>query len=432
MSKRNFVLLVAVVLSTMLVCLGGSVFAKVEIRAAWWGDTGRHELYNKIIDIFESKNPDIKVLREPTSWLDYWDKLTVQSAGGRAPDFMGMHLQFAADYLRRGIIEPLEQFVEKGIIDISDHVEGAIATGKVDGILYMVPMGITTQTILINNSILEELGVEAPNFDWTWNDVKTIGLKVRGAFDEKGEKDKWFIADSSGAYQVFRYWVRQRGREDLYTADGNIAYIAEDVATWFAMWNDLRKSGIIPDAATVTEYARATLEDNLFARRRVVGMGIPINQYRLYLNAMPETDLLPVRLPSLVDGLPGELVEGAHFAISAKTTPEKKVAAAKLINFWVNDPDSIRLFRLDQGVPSNRKMAEFLMTIMDEVDQKVIEYVNKTSAIARPTTFPPAGATEVNSLFEQIAEKVRFEQLTPEEAGEQLISQAQEILNRYK
>jgi len=433
MSKKVLLFLVVAMLSAIMVFSTGLAFAEqVEIRAAWWGDTGRHELYNKIIDIFESKNPDIKVIREPTSWLDYWDKLTVQSAGGRAPDFIGMHLQFAADYVRRGILEPLEPFVGEGVIDISKHSEAAISTGTMDGVLYMIPMGLTTQTMVVNNSILEELGVEPPNFDWTWDDVKTIGLKVRGAFDEKGDKNKWFIADSSGAYQIFRYWVRQRGQEDLYTADGNIAYTAEDAATWFTMWNDLRENNIVPDAATTTEYARATLEDNLFARQRIIITGIPVNQYKLYLNAVPGANLLLVRNPSLVDGLPGEFVEGAHFAVSAHSTPEKKLAAAKLIDFWVNDPDSIELYRLDQGVPSNREMAEFLMTIVDEADQKIIEYVNKTSEIARPINFPPAGASEVNSLFEQIAEKVRFGQLTPEDGGEQLVSQAQDILNKHK
>jgi len=198
------------------------------------------------------------------------------------------------------------------------------------------------------------------------------------------------------------------------------------------MWNDLRENNIVPDAATTTEHARATLEDNLFARQRIIVTGIPVNQYKLYLNAVQGADLLLVRNPSLADGLPGEFVEGAHFAVSAHSTPEKKLAAAKLIDFWVNDPDSIELYRLDQGVPSNREMAEFLMAIVDEADQKIIEYVNKTSEIARPINFPPAGASEVNSLFEQIAEKVRFGQLTPEEGGEQLVSQAQDILNKHK
>ena len=54
---------------------------EVTIRWAWWGDTTRHEKYNKIADLFEEKNPGVKVAREPNSWTDYWDKLSVQVAG---------------------------------------------------------------------------------------------------------------------------------------------------------------------------------------------------------------------------------------------------------------------------------------------------------------------------------------------------------------
>ncbi|MBZ4664830.1 sugar ABC transporter substrate-binding protein [Mahella sp.] len=405
--------------------------APVEIRVAWWGDTKRHELYNQICDVFESKNPNIKLIREPVSWTDYWDKLTVQSASGGAPDFMGMHPQFASDYVRRGVLEPLDAYVKDGTIDLSNFSQAAIDSGTVNGINYMISMGLTTNTVLVNKSMLEDLGVQVPDFNWTWDDLKAIGSEARAALDAKGKKDSWLREDASGAYQIFRYWARQNGR-DLYTADGNIAYTKEDAASWFAMWKDLRDSGIVPDSATTTEYAKATLEDSLIARGKTAMVSIPPNQYKLYSAALPEAELIMVRNPSKPDGKVGEFVEGAHFAISSKTTPEKKLAAAKLINFWVNDEDSIKLFRLDQGVPANTKMVEFLTPLLDEQDKAIVDYVSKTIEIATPTTFPPSGASEVDSLFQQIAEKVRFDQLTPEDAGAQLVSEAQAILDSNK
>ena len=33
--------------------------APVEIRVAWWGDTNRHELYNRILDEFEKEYPNV-------------------------------------------------------------------------------------------------------------------------------------------------------------------------------------------------------------------------------------------------------------------------------------------------------------------------------------------------------------------------------------
>jgi len=433
MSKKVLLFLVVAMLSAVMVFSTGLAFAEqVEIRAAWWGDTGRHALYNQICDVFESKYPDIKVIREPSSWTDYWAKLNVQSAGGRAPDFIGMHPFFASDYVQRDVVEPLDDYIKNNVIDVSKFSQSAILSGTVNGIVYMIPMGITIDTLFVNNSFLKELGVATPEFDWTWDDFKTIGLEVRKALDAKGEKDKWFMDDISGIYEIFRVWVRQRGREDLYTPDGSIAYTAEDAASWFAMWNDFRENGIIPDAATTTEYMNATLEDSLFGRRRAAVRRMPVNQYKLHCAALPDDEIIMVRHPSKPDGEIGEFIYGAFFAISASSAPEKKLAAAKLINFWVNDPDSIELFRLDQGVPANTEMVDFLMTIVDEKEKAILNYVNELMPLARPIIFAPAGATEIDSLFKQIAEKVRFGQLTPEEAGEQLISQAQDILNKHK
>jgi len=88
----------------------------------------------------------------------------------------------------------------------------------------------------------------------------------------------------------------------------------------------------------------------------------------------------------------------------------------------------MEIYRLDQGVPANTKMAEFITPLLDDQDKVIVDYVNKISVIARSTTFPPAGASEIDSLFQTIAESVRFNQKTPEDAAAELISEAKNIL----
>jgi multiple sugar transport system substrate-binding protein len=401
--------------------------SQVEIRVAWWGDAKRNELYNQILDAFEVENPNIKTVREPQGWGDYWDKFKVQSASGGAPDFFGMHPQFASDYIRRGIIEPLDKYVKDGTIDTSKWEKTSIATGTVDGVVYMIPMGLTSASMFVNTTMLEDLGVKAPDMNWTFDDYRNIGLEVRKAADAKGQKNVWFANDASGAYQFFRYWARQNGK-DLYTSDGKIAFNEEDLISWFTMWNDFRDNGIVPDAATTTEYARAVLQDNLFAKKMVATSSVPVNQLTQWTAAVPDSKIIVVRHPSQAGKQVGEYIEGAHFAISSKTSDEKKVAAAKLMNFWVNNETSIKLFKLDQGVPGNTEMAEAIIPLLQPVDKNVIDYVGEVSKIARPTTFPPAGASEINGLFETIAEEVRFGAKTPDKAAAEFVSKAQDII----
>lgn len=410
------------------------VVTPVEIRAAWWGDARRNDLYNLIIDAFQAENEGITVLREPVGWADYWSRLTVQAAGGELPDFMGMHAQFASDYLGRGVIEPLDSFIEDGVIDITNMSESAVNTGVVDGVTYMLPMGITLQCFIINETLFEEIGIGVPSFDWTWDDLKTIGLEVRTALDAAGKQNSWLIGDSSGALQMFRYWVRQRNEgRDIYDKDGNIAFTEQDAATWFAYWNDLRQNGVVPDAATGVEFAAVAMADSLFARGRVLATNIPINQYQLWLLALPaESEISAIRNPSKVGGAIGEFAEGAHFAISSTTTPERKLAAAKLMNFWLNTETATELFRLDQGVPANTKMAEFLKSILDEQQVPILDFVEKLLPQAGTILFPPIGAGEVSSLFSTIAQEVQFDQITPEVAGARLVSEGQAIIDGHR
>lgn len=399
----------------------------VQIRVAWWGDAKRNELYNKILDAFEAENTNIKTVREPQSWTDYWDKLKVQSASGGGPDYMGMHPQFASDYIRRGIVEPLDKYIKDGTIDTSKWEKASIETGTVDGVVYMIPMGLTSASMFVNTTMLEGLGVKAPEFNWSFDDYKTIGLEVRKAADAKGQKKVWFTNDNSGALQFFRYYARQNGK-DLYTNDGQMAFNEQDLVSWWTLWNDYRKSGIVPDAATTTEYAKAVLQDNLFAKKMIAAMSVPINQFTQYSNAVPDSKLIAVRHPSQAGKQVGEYIEGGHFAISSKTSDDKKSAGAKLMNFWTNKEAAQKLYKLDQGVPGNTDMAKVITPLLNPTDKTVIDYVGEVSKIARPTTFAPAGASEIDSLFQTAAEEVRFEKKTPEQAAADFMVKAQEIV----
>lgn len=430
--KRSMYLIV--VLMLLLCGLSTAVAQEVTIRVAWWGDTNRNNLYEQILDRFEAAHPGIKTIREPSSWGDYWQKLTVQSASGAAPDFMGMHAQFANDYLRRGVVEPLDKYIAEGIIDISLMPQGAIDTGVVDGVTYMIPMGLTGQSFLINTTFLAELGLEPPDFNWTWDDFRRYGAEVRAALDAQGMRNVWFVDDNSKNLQLFRYWVRQLGKE-IYTPDGGLGFSEDDLASWWAYWKDLRDNRITPDAPTSIEYGSATLENSLFVRQRVAIRAVPANQYKLYVDAMPGKAILINRNPSRPETGVGEYVEGAHFAISARTTDEKKIAAAKLLNFWVNTIESYELFGMDQGVPANTEMAEYVKTTVDDVQLRALEYVGIIAELASdapPIVYPPAGASEVDSLFQATAEQVMYDVLTPEAAAREFIKGAQAVLARNR
>jgi multiple sugar transport system substrate-binding protein len=344
---------------------------------------------------------------------------------------MGMHPQYASDYIGRGKIEPLQPFIDSGVLHTDGWAEGVINTGAVNGTLYMLAMGVTFSSVFVNDGLFEQLDIKKPGFDWTWDDLKTIGTEARSKLDAAGMSGTWLMADLSTNLNSWRYFVRQNGHE-IYTADGEIGFTLDDVTDWWTMYSELRELGVIPDPATGTEYATATLEDSLFSRDKVLVILVPVNQFKLYASTFPDKTISIIRNPVAAGKAVGEFPEGAHFAISSTTAPEKKEAAAKLMDFWLNTSAGLELFALDQGVPGNTSLSDAYKPKLDENQLEIYNFVETMSSIGTPTTFPAAGATEVDALFKSIAESIAFGQTTVQDGAQQFMDQATEILANNK
>lgn len=403
---------------------------KVEIRLAWWGDTKRNEIYNKVCDAFEKQNPDIKVMRESMSWTDYWTKLATQVGGDNGPDVFGMHPQYAADYALRGALLDLKPYVDDGTIDTTHMSDSVVESGKYADTLYMISQGITCAGFFVNKPLAKKYGVQLPesNADWTWDDMKEQAL----AFAKKAKgKNLYFACDCSNVVTSFRWYAREQGG-DLYTKDGQLNFNEQDVENWLNYWTELRKAGAIPDTATTTEDAAVPLEQKIFTKGNSVLSTFPLNQLSLVQDAMPDNPLSVVRIPTSADGTHAEFVEGCYFGISSKIDKAHQKAAAKLINFFVNTKDGIKIFQMEQGVPANDEMAAYLEPMLSDINKFSIQYHKNLLKELKPAVYAPKGASEIDSLYATISQSVNYGQVSAKEGAKQFVQQAKEVLAKNK
>jgi multiple sugar transport system substrate-binding protein len=393
---------------------------KVEIRFTWWGDTKRHEVYNGIVDRFEEKYPNIKVKREFGGWPEYWEKLTTQIAGGNAPDVVSMHQFYVSDYARRKALLELSDYVSNDTINQKEFAESVVNSGKVDDKLYMIAQGVTMPGWVYNPALFDQLGVEYPDPNWTYEDFKNKVLELK-------EKGIWGVSDMSGGQPQpnFRYFVRANG-QDLYTEDGKLGFTKDVLVKWWTMWDELRKAEAIPDAATGAEYESAPLEQNLFVTGKIAMHQIPANQLYLYQQQFKEGDLKLVRMPSLEGGEKGEYIEGAYLSIAAKSKHPKE--AAQFINFFVNEEKALELFKVEQGSPGSAKMAEFVKPLLDPAQSSAVDLIQAALKDASPAPYAPLGASELEAAFKDSASAISFGKLSVEEAAAQFMKQAESIL----
>ncbi len=428
MNKKLFSVITFAILISLFVGVSSVMAAdEVNISFTWWGDTARHEVYNEIVDMFEEEYPNINVDRYPGSWNQYWTKLSTQAASGTAPDVIGMHPRYVADYAPRGALLDLAPYVESGALDLYNVPSSVKGTGLVDGTQYMIAQGVTMTGYIYNNQTLDDLGISYPALDWTYEDFAKKVTEITETAKAKGI-EMWGASDDSSLFiPQFAYYARSKG-EVAYTADGKIGFSEETLAEWFQYWKDLRDTGAIPGAATIVEYRGLPLEQNLFNTGKIAISTIPANQLWLFQEQVTNGGKLQmVRMPHLADGKPGEYLEGAQFSITSGS--EHPDAAAKLISFFINDKEAQELFKLEQGVPPTTTAQEVITDSLTPADQRTVEFVSYALEMAGTAPQPPTGSAEVISVFEEVADSVAFGYMTPEEGAADFMQRAKDILS---
>ena len=128
--------------------LAGTAFAEepVTITYATFSASGaQEETLKKMVEVFEEKNPDIKVDVQLTGYDDYFTKLATTVGGGNAPDVFEMNMENFLAYMLRGACADLT-----GLVDPASYSEGTLSAVSSDGKLYAVPMSFSTCVLFYN------------------------------------------------------------------------------------------------------------------------------------------------------------------------------------------------------------------------------------------------------------------------------------------
>ncbi|MFC5448945.1 ABC transporter substrate-binding protein [Paenibacillus aestuarii] len=396
----------------------------ISIRFAWWGDGKRHEKYNAIADMYEKQHPNVKIVREFGSFNDYWDKMATQTAGGNMPDVVGMHATYVADYARRNTLLDLGSFVQDGTINLKDFPPAVQEAGKVNGKTVMVAQGVTMTGWEFNTAMFDKLGVKYPDYNWTWDDFTAKALELQKAIKENGV---WAAGDNSGDITGVQVFARQRGKE-LFTAEGKLGVGKDDMVAWFSIWDQLRKAKAIPDAATTEQYATVSLDQGLFVKNKVMLTVFPFNQIPLYQNYIKDGEVRALRRPLDPKGKEGEFVEGAYLAVSANSKQAK--TAADFINFFVNNEEAEKVFKLEQGALGSTKGNETIKPLLSPAEQRTTDAIQTSLKTAGQLPLPPAGQGAVRTLLTETAQSIAFGKRTVDQGAQDFVDKAAAILNK--
>jgi len=404
---------------------------KVEFRVSWWGATGRDEKYLKIIEEYESRNPDITIVPEYSGWADYWGKMATLVAAKNLPDVHQYTNNQLAEYAAKGAVISLEEYVADGTINLDDWNMGMVDSGRVDGELVSIPIGITAPALIVNLTWAEELGIDVFGFeemltweefaDWLKNDVQPKMPAGTYAYGDYGTSENhWWT------------WVRQHGA-DWIDEDGNYAVPESVIEGFFAYIEDLRQAGVTPPLDFTMEDNTKARGDNAFNRRKVLIRNTNANQAKLEQAYMAnEGDKVGMRRLPRQEGADtsAEALISSVIAISA--TSKVKDAAAEYINYFVNDETAQKIYNGEIGVPASYAVQEMLMADLSPIAAQEFEYINMVSQGAPPTEPKPEGIWAFDAEIQQMNQQVAAGRLTPAEAAELTVERADQFLKSLR
>ncbi|MFB9948604.1 ABC transporter substrate-binding protein [Rhizobium puerariae] len=394
------------------------------IRHFWWGNPTRDKRTFEVIDRFQKTHPDIKVSGETIGWGDYWTKMATQTAGGNMADVIQMDHSFIHEYVSRGALKPLDGYVGKAV-KLDHYDAGANAVGTIDGKLYGISIGSTSQAIPYNIRAFEEAGVRFDPLAWTTDDFAAICARITEASGGKMTGSE----DLSLYIENFEVWVRQAGH-DLYNADGTLGMTEEDVRTYWEFWAGLRGKGVVEgkDATVLLDKAMSDLG---------IVKGTTAMTFR-YANQVGAVQAL-VKDPVGAAMVPQRKgMSWGHFVMPSmflSLTRDARDIDSSLtyINNWITDPDTIRVLGIDRGIPPSKAGRDALEPTLTAVEKNVVSFFGGIQGKIGPTPNPkPKGAGEVRDAFMRAGTEVVLGNVPAADAAGQFIQDAADILERAR
>ena len=398
--------------------------AATAMRFLWWGSKERTDRTFAAIKAYQGKNADVSIEGESFGWDNYWTRLATQTAGGNAPDLIQMDYRYIFEYARRGTLLDFTPYMGKSLT-IDDFGAPNIDSGKVDGKLYGVNLGVNSSMTVFNTVAWQEAGLEPLKDGMSWDQFADACAKLTAA---KKRRAFYGSQDASGLEPAFECWLRQRGKA-LYGNDGKLGFDAKDAGDWFTFWGHMRDSkACVP--ADVQALDQQTIETSMISLRKAAVSFAHSNQF-IAIQGLSKEKLDIIAYPNAgAGGKPGQYLKPSMLMSVSAASPNKDAAVA-FVNYLVEDPDGTKALGVERGVPASEKIRKLLTPDLDEASKLVVDYIGRLTPQVGPLPPPPPnGAGENAFLLKKIAEEVAFGKSTAQDGGTKFTEQAAANITR--
>lgn len=400
--------------------------APIELRIAWWGSQNRHDRTIAVIEQFEQLYPNIDVVFEFAGWADYWTLMSTQAAGGNLPDIMQQDYARLEEWVSRGLLAPLDDYVADGTFDFSNVSESSLAGGRLGGKLYGVNLGTNSMMIVIDADKLAEAGMEVPNPDWTFSEFEQVATELH---------EKLGIYGFSGALSNEQLWknVYLSLGQWVYNEDGTALGYEDDqpFIDYLNMVKRLQDAGVTQTREQELATGGGSVETDLIVTGRSAMTFLWSNQIVALANAAGEgRNFILLPMPRPEGGASANYLKPSmFFSITSQARHPKE--AAMFIDFFTNNIEANETLMAERGVPISSEVRTALEPMLDVSQKQMFDYIASIESSVSPIPPPDVAghADVINNVYWPLAiDPFLFGQISVEEAMRIFRAEANAVL----
>jgi multiple sugar transport system substrate-binding protein len=183
-------------LSLLLVVLGlapagAAAAAEVSLRF----NDAEHKEIRDALDVFQSQNPNVKVVLQRIAWSDAREQFLREAAVGQGPDIGHFGQVMIRSMGQAGAFLKLNDLVRKhGLEELwkTDFLSTDLASQD-DGTIHGIPWTVDTFAMVYNKDLLRQAGIT--RFPETWEELRQASRQIK----QKTGKTGWGFPAGSGS-----------------------------------------------------------------------------------------------------------------------------------------------------------------------------------------------------------------------------------------
>lgn len=386
-----------------------------EISLTWWGSDERAEWFNEALSVFNEQYPNITVVRNFSAWDDYWTARSTEAAGNALPDVTMMEAGYIGQFAERGLFLDLAPYRET-LLDLDGFSDTLLGSTTIGEELVGVPFGFNVWSMMYHKDLLDDLGVDYPTADMTWEDFHDWVRTVNEAGADRSPA-VYGSPDFTSNIHSFMYHLVQFGNP-VFDENGEPTFTAEDVAEYLDSAQELRDEGALFPIERTTAL---TPQDGLEAGEAAVRFNFSTTVAQVMANS--GTENIGLVQPPMESGADARaLAERPSVIFSVAANSEYPDAAVVLVNFLVNASEVAEIFGTSMGVPATEAgRAVVDPTAADIVSFEFLEAAADDLTASYPQV--PSGFGAVETRWNELHENLQYGLITSEQFADSLFEE---------